>query len=194
MLLFIPAAQVQMAPLPPTPAIEALQAQLKGVAEVFLGGQRGAMKGRIAEVRKGWSQSQAELRKVFSDAEVQAGEQQLKALDAMKPAEQAAGALAMASSLARTRPAGRATEAAKADLLVMLAWCHLEAGQWGRMPQMDLALKPLLAQDKGDQPLVMISLKDAARRVQAAQPKKDGPAARKALKELRGLLAGLAKG
>ncbi len=186
-LLIAPPVLVAQAPTAPQ-ALDKLQALLEAIPEALIDGKSGAMQGLVVKARAGWEQARAEVRKVMPEPEMIAVDRQLKAMLKMKPLEQAVGALGVSSNLSRYQPRSRPQDLLQADRTAMLAWCSVDAGLWTQLPRVAEAFKPVLDQDKGQHALAVIHAREALKRLEENQQKRQAAGAKKALKELLALV------
>jgi len=184
---------VAPAPVAPPQALDHLQELLEAIPEALIEGKPGTMKGLVAKARAGWDQARPEVRKAMPEPEMTFIDKQLKAMQTMKPREQAVGALGISSTLSRFQGKSRQQDLLQADRTVMLAWCGVDAGQWTRLPSVAEALKPVLDGDEGRHTVAVIAAQDALKRFQESQKKKQAAPAKKALKDLLGFVDALEK-
>ena len=192
LLLIAPPALIEQAPAAPR-AFDHLQELLEAIPEAMIIGKRGAMRGLVAKAKAGWDRTKPEISKAMPEPEVIFIDRQLKAMQTMKPREQAVGALGISGTLSRFQPRSRQQDLLQADRTVMLAWCTVDGGQVERLPGVVEAFKPLMDQDKGQHTLAMISVQEALKRLQESQQKRHAAGAKKALKDLLDLVDVLEK-
>jgi hypothetical protein len=187
-MLFLIAPPALVAPPPPAadpaPALDRLQTLFDALPLALVEGRRGAMRGLLAKARGGWEEAKPTLRKSMADPDLTAIDRQVKAMAAMKPREQAAGALGIAITLGGRQARSLGQDVRQAKRTAMLAWCGVDDGQWNLLPKVALVFKPLLDQDQGRHPQVVQGLQGALDRFQEAQKKRQAPAAKQALKDL----------
>lgn len=192
LLLITPPALVAPAAAAPQ-ALDQLQELFEAIPEALIDGKRRAMRGLVAKARAGWDRAKPDLRKAMPEPEIIAIDRQLKAMPAMKPREQAVGALGISSTLSRFQARSRQQELLHADRTAMLAWCSVDAGLWERLPRVAEAFQPLIGQDKGQHTLAVAGVQDALKRLQASQQKRHAASAKKAVKDLLDLVDVLEK-
>lgn len=193
LLIAPPALMAQALPPVAPPALEHVQDLLEAIPEALIDGKPGTMRGLVAKAKAGWDKARPELRKAMPEPELIFIDRQLKAMQTMKPREQAVGALGISSTLSRFQGKSRQQDLLTADRATMLAWCGVDAGQWNQLPRVAEAFKPLIDQDKGQHPLVVAGIQEALKRFQANQQKHQAAGAKKALKDLLGFVDMLEK-
>lgn len=186
MLLLAPPALTAQAPVA-SPTLDPLQELLEAIPEALIDGRPGSIRTLVAKARAGWEKARPELRTLVPEAERTFIDKQLKAMQTMKPREQAVGALGISSTLSRFQPRSRKQDLLQADRAAMLAWCGVDAGQWN-LPGVAEAFKPVLDQDNGQHTLAVIGVQGALKRLQESQQKHQAAGAKKALKELLGFV------
>ena len=192
LLLAMPALVATQAP-GAAPSFDPFQEQLEAIPAALIDGKRGAMPALMAKAVAGWEQTKPAARKAMSEAEVAFIDKQLKAMQKMKPLEQALGALGISSTISRFQSRGQKQDLLQAGRLVMSAWCGVDAGQWEPFPNVADGFKPLIAQDNGRHTVAVLSVQDALKRLQESQTKRQTLPAKKALKDLLGLVDVLRK-
>jgi hypothetical protein len=186
-LLVLPALVAAQAPTTAAP-IDQVQTLMVDIPTALIDGKRSAMRGLVARARTGWEQAKPQLRKTLPDPEATFIDKQLKAMQAMKPSEQAIGALGISSTLSRFQLRSRKQELLQVRRLAMAAWCGVDAGQWAPFPNVGDGFRPFLEQDKGQHTLVVVQVQDALKRLNESRQKKNAPGTKKALKELLNLV------
>ena len=187
LLLIVPPALVAPDRVAPQ-VLDRLQELFEAIPEALIDGQGGAMRGRVAKAKAGWDRAKPDIRRAMPEPEVIAIDRQLKAMQGMKPREQAVGALGISSTLSRFQARSRQQDLLHADRTAMLAWCTVDAGDWDRLPRLAEAFQPLLDQDKGQHPRAVIGVQGALKRFQGSQQKRHMAGAKKALKDLLDLV------
>lgn len=187
LLLIAPPAQVAPAPAA-QPVLDQLQELLEAIPEALIDSKPGAVRALVAKAQRGWGRVRAEVLKVMPEPEVIAIDRQLKAMRTLKPREQAVGALGISSTLSRFQPRSRAQDLLQADRTAMLAWCTVDAGTWEPMPGVAGAFQPLLDQDGDRHPKAVAAAREALKRFQESRDKRQGAAAKRALKNLLDLV------
>jgi hypothetical protein len=185
-LLALPALVAQ-APAAP-PAIDRVQSLMGAIPTALIEGKRSSMPGLVANAKAGWDRAKPELRKTMPEPEATFIDKQLKAMQTMKPVEQAIGALGISSTLSRFQPRSRKQDLLQVSRLAMAAWCGVDAGQWAPFPNVAEGFRPLTEQDKGQHTLVVIQVQDALKRLDESRQKRQAAGAKKALKELLNLV------
>ena len=142
------------------------------------------MRGLVAKARAGWEQAKPAINKAMPEPEMTFIDQQLKAMQKMKPREQAVGALGISSTLSRFQARSRQQDLLQADRTAMLAWCEVDAGQWQQLPRVVETFRALIDQDKGKHTLAVSGVLGALKRLQESQQKRYSVGAKKALKDL----------
>jgi len=194
MPMFLLALPALVAQAPAAPAsMDSLQEQLKAIPMALIDGKRTSMRGLVVKAKATWDQAKPELRKSMSEPEAIFIDKQLKAMQTMKPREQAMGALGISSTLSRFQTRGRKQDLLQADRLTMGAWCGVDAGQWDPFPNVAEGFRPLIDQDNGRHTVAVFSVQDALRRLQESRQKRQAVPAKKALKELLSLVDVLEK-
>ena len=183
LLLFVlPALVAQVAPA--APSMDQLQELLKAVPVALVDGKGGAMRGQVAKVKAAWDQARPEIRKALPEPEITFIDKQLKAMQKMKPREQALGALGISSTLSRFQGRSRKQDLLQAERLVLAAWCGVDGGQWEPFPNVAEGFKPILQQDNGAHALAVVGVQDGLKRLQESLQKRQAAVAKKALKDL----------
>jgi hypothetical protein len=157
------------------------------IPEALVNGKRSAMGGLVAKALSGWNAAKPELAKAIPESERTFIDRQLKAMQKMKPREQAVGALGISSALSRYQVRSRKQELLHANRTIMLAWCGVDGGQWEPMPNVDQAFQPVLSQDNGQHTVAVLSVQEALTRFEQSRRKHQAEGAKKALKDLLGL-------
>lgn len=181
-LLLIVPAQVA-SPVGAQP-LDQVQALVGAIPEAFVQGRAREVRGLVARAKAGWERARPELRGTLPEAELLFIDRQLKAMQAMKPREQAVGALGIAGTLDRHQGRTRVLELRQAERAALLAWCNVDAGMWEALPRVKEAFQPVLDQDRGAHPRAVAGTQEALKRLQAAQGKRRAPEAKQALREL----------
>ena len=193
--LVVQAPQARPAHVAPQ-VLDPLQELFEAIPEALIDGKRGAMRGLVAKAKAGWDRAKPDIRRAMPEPETIAIDRQLKAMAGMKPREQAVGALGISSTLSRFQARSRQQDLLHADRTAMLAWCHVDAGDWDRLPRLAEAFQPLLDQDEpgnGPHALAVSGVQDALKRFQGSQQKHHMAGAKKALKDLLDLVDALEK-
>jgi len=181
-LLALPALVAQVSPA--APAMDQLQELLKAIPVALVDGKGGAMRGQVAKVKAAWDQARPEIRKTLPEPETTFIDKQLKAMQKMKPREQALGALGISSTLSRFQGRSRKQDLLQAERLVLAAWCGVDGGQWEPFPNVAEGFKPILQQDNGAHALAVVGVQDGLKRLQESLQKRQAAVAKKALKDL----------
>ncbi len=184
LLLAMPALVVQATPA--APSLDQLQVLFKAIPVALVEGKQGSMRGQVATAKAAWDQAKPGLRKSMPEPEATAIERQLKAMQKMKPREQAVGALGIFNMLSRYQGKSRKQELLQAQRVVLSAWCGVDGGQWEPFPNVAEAFKPILDQDNGAHALAALGVQDGLKRLQESRSKRQASAAKKALKDLLG--------
>jgi hypothetical protein len=191
-LLALPALVVNQAPPAPQP-IDQVQGLMGAIPAALIEGKRGSMNGLVAKAKAGWDQAKPGIRKTMPEPEAAFIDKQLKAMQKMKPVEQAMGALGISSTLSRFQTRSRKQDLLQVGRQVMGAWCGVDAGQWASMPNVAEGFKPLIEQDQGAHTVAVIQIQEELKRFDQSRQKRQAPNAKKALKELLTLLDVLEK-
>jgi len=182
LLFALPALVVQVSPAPPS--MDQLQELLKAIPMALVEGKGGGMRGQVVKVNAAWDQAKPEIRKTMPEPEISFIDRQLKAMQKMKPREQALGALGISSTLSRFQGKSRKQDLLQAERLVLAAWCGADGGQWEPFPNVAEGFKPILQQDNGAHALAVVAVQDGLKRLQESLQKRQTVAAKKALKDL----------
>jgi hypothetical protein len=193
LILLLMPALVATQPSPAPPSLDQVQALVGAIPQALINEKRGTMRGLVAKAKAGWEQAKPEARKALPEPERTFIDRQFKAMLTMKPQEQALGAIGISSTLSRFQPRSRKQDLLQASRLVMAAWTGVDAGQWAPFPNVAQGFKPVIDQDNGQHTLAVIKVQDALKRLEENREKHQGPAVKKALKELLNLLDVLEK-
>jgi hypothetical protein len=166
---------------------------MRAIPAALVEGKRSSMNGLVAKAKAGWDQAKPGIRKTIPEPEAVFIDKQLKAMQSMKPVEQAMGALGISSTLSRFQARSRNQDLLQVGRQVMGAWCGVEAGQWASMPNVAEGFKPLIEQDQGAHTVAVIQIQGALKRYGLSSQKRQAVEAKKALKELLSLLDVLEK-
>ena len=191
-LLALPALVATQASSAPQ-SIDQVQDLVGAIPMALINEKRGAMRGLVAKAKAGWAQARPELLKTIPEPEAAFIDRQFKAMLTMKPNEQAIGAIGIASTLSRFQPRSRKQDLLQMGRLIMAAWTGVDAGQWAPFPDVAGGFKPLIDQDNGQHTLALINVQDALKRLEEGRQKRQGPAVKKALKDLLNLVDVLEK-
>lgn len=183
------AAQPSPAPQP----LDQVQRLMGAIPEALVNGKRSDVRGLVAKAKAGWEQAKPEARKAMPEAEITFIDRQLKAMQKMRPVEQAVGALGISSTLARFQPRSHRQDLLQVERLIESAWCAADSGHWDPFPNVAAAVGSLIDQDQGQHTLVVVRMQEALKALEASHPKHQAATTKKALKELLGLVDLLGK-
>jgi hypothetical protein len=185
-LLLMPLAPPALTAQAPSaaPTLEALQLSMEAIPKALVEGKPGATRNLVAQARITWEAAKPTLSKRMPEPDLIAIDRQLKAMKAMKPREQAVGALGISSILSRLQPRSHPQDLLALGRTTLMAWCVADDGHVERIPPVAEAFQPILAQDKGKHPEAAKQIQAALQRLKEAQQLRHASAAKKALKEL----------
>lgn len=182
LLLVVPALLAQATPA--SPSLDQLQELFKAIPVALVDGKPGAMRGQVAKAKAAWDQARSKVRKTMPEPEAVFIDRQLKAMQKMKPREQALGALGLSSTLSRFQGKSRKQDRLQAERQILAAWCGVDGGQWEPFPNVAEALKPVLDQDNGAHTVAVVGAQDGLKRLQASRQQRQTVGAKQALKDL----------
>ncbi len=171
-----------------TPALDQLQERLEALPEALIDGKSGGMPALVAKARAGWAKAKPEVLKHIPEAEAGAIDRTFALMPTMKPREQALAALDLSGRLSRFQAPSPKQTLLQADRVAMLGWCHVDAGLWESLPEVDQAFKPIIEGDQGRHAAAVTRVQAALKRLDASARKRQAVGAKKALGELLDLV------
>lgn len=147
-MLFLPPAQVQLAPVPARPLHEILEA-LENLPEAITDRRPGRIPHDAAAAARVWARTGGALKPHVAPGDQPALARAMAGLHARDPKEAALAALDAQDLLLKLVPAGRDHELRRADQDGMRAWIQVDLGHWGAVPDLDAAFAWLRTHDEG---------------------------------------------